>query len=106
MGQYWTAACHKCRMKFQPMPMKWREIAMSRTDLMKVGLCFMLHNGHGAELVCDEWSEHDVAEYSKQPECDFEDMREGVPYIKAAVSDGKAERTADKPSAKHKENEK
>lgn len=83
MGQYWTAACHKCRMKFQPMPMKWREIAMSGSDLMKLGLFFMLHNKHGAELVGDEQDQYvyeRVGKYKKQPEQDFDEMREGEPY--------------------------
>ena len=90
MGQYWTAACHQCEMRFQPMPMKWREIAMSRTDLMKLGLFFMLHNGHGAELVGDEWHEEahaKAAKYRDQPEQDFEEMREGVTYLPNSVID-------------------
>lgn len=88
MGQYWTAACPKCRIKFQPMPMKWREIAMSHVNLMKLGLFFMLHNGHGAWLFGDDWHDKahaEAAKYREQPEQDFEEMREGVPYLPNTV---------------------
>jgi hypothetical protein len=67
-------------MKYQPVPMKWREIAMSRVNLMKLGLFFMLHNGHGAKLIGDEWDEEDcckAAKYREQPEEDFTDIHEG-----------------------------